>query len=252
MSKALLNEYLKRLKLPAIARNYEEMAQDAAGNHVTFEDYLCSLLELEIEARDASRKKERLTRARFPMLKTLDTFNFEEVPSLDRKMILQLAKGEYLADCESIIMIGPHGLGKTHLAIGLGIEACQTGKHVKFFTAGELVHQLVEAKDEKRVLRLQQQLAKVDLLLIDELGMADCSAEEAKLLFQVLNGRYERKSTIITTNLEFKDWTSVFCTKQLTTAVLDRLIHRCHIIAIEGESYRFKESVRRKKKRSAA
>jgi DNA replication protein DnaC len=166
-------------------------------------------------------------------------------------------------------MIGSHGLGKTHLAIGLGIEACQSGKHVKFFTAGELVHQLVEAKDEKRVLRLQQQLAKVDLLLIDELGMADCSAEEAKLLFQVLgmadcsaeeakllfqvlNARYEKKSTIITTNLEFKDWTSVFCTKQLTTAVLDRLIHRCHIIPLEGESYRFKESVRRKKKRTAA
>jgi len=249
---ALLDQYLKRLKLSAVAKNYERAAREACASKIGYDEYLCTLLELEVQARDASRRKERVTRAKFPYLKTLDAFNFEELPSLDKQLVLDLFSGSYLKNLESIVLIGPHGVGKTHLAIALGVQACQDGKHVRFYTAGELVQQLIEARDEREVLKLQGQLAKLDLLIVDELGMADCNVDEAKLLFQTLNARYERKSTIITTNLEFKDWTSVFCTKQLTSAVLDRLIHRCHIVSIEGESYRFKESLKRKKNRSAA
>jgi DNA replication protein DnaC len=252
MSKALLDQYLKRLKLSTVARNYERAAEEADSGNVSYEDYLCTLLEQEVESRDSSRRKERITRAKFPSLKTLETFKFEEVPALDKKCVLKLFKGQYVAEAESVIFIGPHGVGKTHLAIALGVQACQDGKTVRFFTAGELVHLLVEAKDELKVLKLQGDLSKTDVLIVDELGMADCNAEEAKLLFQVLNARYEKRATIITTNLEFADWTSVFCTKQLTSAVLDRLTHRCHIVAIEGESYRFKEGLRRNKRNPAA
>ncbi len=252
MSKALLDEYLKRLKLSTVAKNYARAAKEAEAGKVGYEDYLCALLEQEVESKDSSRRKERITRAKFPSLKTLDQFAFDEVPAVDRKSVLKLFKGDYLNDAESVILIGPHGVGKTHLGIALGVQACQDGKTVRFFTAGELVHQLIEAKDNHRVLKVQEQLSKIQLLIVDELGMADCNAEEAKLLFQVLNSRYEKRSTIITTNLEFKDWTSVFCTAQLTAAVLDRLTHRCHIVAIEGESYRFKEGLRRKKNKSAA
>lgn len=251
MSNVLLDEYLKRLRLPTVAKHYERAAKEADANRVTYQEYLCSLLEQEIQTRDESRRKERLTRAKFPALKTLDNFKFEEVPSLDKKLVLQLFKGQYLQATENVVFIGPHGTGKTHLAIALGIQACYEGKHARFFTVAELVHQLLEARDERQVLRFQQQLARYDPLVLDELGMVDCKPDEANLLFQVISTRYERRSTIITTNLEFKDWTSVFCTQQLTSALLDRLIHRCQIVQINGESYRFKESVRRKKTKDA-
>ncbi len=252
MSNVLLEEYLRRLRLPTVARNYEKAAKEAEGNHVTFQEYLCSLLEQEVQSRDESRRKERMRRAQFPSSKTLDNFKFDEIPALDKKAVLQLFRGSYLHDSENIVFIGPQGTGKTHLSIALGMQACSDGMHVKFHTAGQLLHQLIEARDEKQVLKVQQNLARFDLLILDELGMIDCKPDEAYLLFEVISARYEHSSTIITTNLEFKDWNSVFCTQQLTTALLDRLIHRCHIIQVNGESYRFKESVRRKKGKSAA
>lgn len=252
MNNALLDDYLRRLRLPTVARNYTKAAKEAEGNNVTFQEYLCSLLEQEVQSRDENRRKERLRRAQFPVSKTLDSFKFDEVPALDKKAVLQLFKGTYLADNENIVFIGPQGTGKTHLSIALGVQACTEGMHVRFHTAGQLLHQLVEARDEKGLLKVQDNLAKFDLLIVDELGMIDCKPDEAYLLFEVISARYEIGSTIISTNLEFKDWNSVFCTQQLTTALLDRLIHRCHIIQVNGESYRFKESVRRKKKKEAA
>lgn len=252
MNKSLLDDYLKRLRLSTVAKNYERATKEADGHRVTYEEYLCSLLEQEVQARDESRRKERLTQAKFPTLKTLDSFKFDEIPSLDKQSVLQLFKGKYMDVLENIVFIGPHGVGKTHLAIALGIQACHDGKQIRFFTAGDLLHQLTEAREKNTVSKFQEKLAKLDLLIIDELGMADCSPDEAKLLSQVINSRYEKRSTIITTNLEFKDWTSVFCTQQLTSALLDRLTHRCTIVQVNGESYRFKESVRRKKNKKAA
>lgn len=243
----LLNSYLKRLRLPTVARNYDRMAEEASANKVSHQEYLTCLLEQEVQARDESTKKERVLQAKFPMLKMLDAFEFEEIPSLNKSLVLKLFQGQYLQQAENIVLVGGQGTGKTHLAIALGIQACHDGKRVRFITVAELVHQLLEAKDEKQVFRYQQQLAKYDLLILDELGRTGCTQDGADLLFQVMNSRYERSSTIITTNLEFKDWSSVFVTQQLTAALLDRLIHRCHILEINGESYRFKESLRRKK-----
>lgn len=223
------------------------MTEEASSNKVSFQEYLCSLLEQEVQHRDESRRKERLVRAKFPALKTIDAFKFEEVPELNKKQVLQLFRGQYLQLGENVVFIGPHGTGKSHLAVALGVQACHDGKSVKFFTVADLIHQLIEARDDRQVLKFQQQLSKYDVLILDELGMVDCKPDEANLLFQVITSRYERRSTIITTNLEFKDWTSVFCTQQLTSALLDRLIHRCQIVQIPGESFRFKESIRRKK-----
>lgn len=252
MNKSLLDDYLKRLRLSTVAKNYERAAKEADGHRVTYEEYLCALLEQEVQARDDSRRKERLTRAKFPTLKTLEDFKFDEIPSLDKQSVLQLFKGKYIGALENIVFVGPHGVGKTHLAIALGIQACQEGRQVRFFTAGDLLHQLTEAREERSVSKFQEKLDKVEVLILDELGMADCNPDEAKLLSQVINARYEKHSTIITTNLEFKDWTTVFCTQQLTSALLDRLTHRCNIVQVIGESYRFKESVRRKKSKKAA
>ncbi len=248
MNNTLLEQYAKRLRLPTVGRNYDRVAREAEQNKVSYEEFLCCLFEQEIQSREENTRKDRLFRARFPAVKTLDQFRFDEIPTLDKNIMMQLFKGQYLEDAENVVLLGGHGTGKTHLAVALGVQACTEGKKVRFYSVAELVHQLLEARDARQVLRLQQQLAKYDLLVLDELGMTDCKQEGGNLLFQVISSRYERYSTIITTNLEFKDWTSVFGTQQLTNALLDRLVHRCHIVTMNGDSYRFKESVRKKKK----
>ncbi len=251
MSKTLINDYLKRLRLPTIAKCYERLADEALKNQASFYDYLCCLLEQEAEVRDANNRKRRLSEAKFPTLKTLDSFNFEEIPALDKKLVLKLAKGQYLPERENIIFIGGQGTGKTHLGIALGIQACHQGQRVRFFSTADLIHQLLEARDEKQLLKQQEQLLRYDLLILDELGMLDSNMnytpEGSALLFQVISARYERLSTLITTNLDFEEWSGIFGSKKLTAALLDRLTHRCHIVEANGESYRFKESVRRKK-----
>jgi DNA replication protein DnaC len=251
-SNVLLNDYLKRLRLPTIAKNYERLSSEAVTNNANYLEYLLCLLEQEVQTREESTKKERISHAKFPALKTLDSFKFEEVPALNKNLVLALFRGQYIQQTENIVFLGGHGTGKTHLAIALGIQACNAGKRVRYFTVADLVHQLLEAREEKQVLRYQQQLGRYDLLVLDELGMIDCPQDGSNLLFQVISSRYERRSTIITTNLEFKDWPSVFGTQKLTSALLDRLIHRCHILEVNGESYRFKESLRRKKNNKEA
>ncbi len=248
MNNTLLEQYAKRLRLPTVGRNYDRVAKEAEQNNVSYEEFLCCLFEQEIQSREENTRKDRLSRAKFPAVKTLDQFRFDEIPTLDKSTMLQLFKGEYLEAAENVVLLGGHGTGKTHLAVALGVQACTEGKRVRFYSVAELVHQLLEARDARQVFRLQQQLAKYDLLVLDELGMTDCKQDGGNLLFQVISSRYERCSTIITTNLEFKDWTSVFGTQQLTNALLDRLVHRCHIVPMNGDSYRFKESVRKKKK----
>jgi DNA replication protein DnaC len=244
---SLLTEYLKRLRLPTLARNFERLAEEAISNKASYQDYLCCLLEQEVLARDESTRKERISHAKFPAEKTLDTFEFEEIPGLNKKQVLKLFTGQYLRAGENVVFIGGQGTGKTHLAIALGMQACSEGKRVKFFTVADLAHLLLEAKDEKQLMKFQQQLSKYDLLVLDELGRIEGTKDGANLLFGVLGSRYEKNSTIITTNLDFGDWSSVFMTKNLTAAVLDRLNHRCHLVEANGESYRFKQSLRSKK-----
>ncbi len=242
-----LHNSLISLKLPTMARNFAHYAIEAARSNKSHEEYLEELVEHEVRVREENARKNRLRLASFPNVKSLETYDFSAIPTLNKQLVLQLFEGGYLGDKENIIFLGGIGTGKTHLAIALGTQACQMGKKVKFCTVGGLINELLEAQREHKLSRIQQILSKTDLLVLDELGMVPFDKDGANLLFQVLAARYERSSTIITTNLEFKDWTQVFGSQQLTAAVLDRLTHRCHILEMNGDSYRFKESMRRKK-----
>ena len=185
--------------------------------------------------------------AKFPAVKSLDSFDFKAIPSLNKMLVLELARGEYTDRHENVIALGNSGTGKTHVALGLGLAACQKGLSVGFITAATLVHELMEARDEKRLLRLQRQLAKYKLLIIDELGFVPLSKTGAELLFEVFSQRYERGSIMVTSNLPFDEWTEIFGSERLTGALLDRLTHHVHILEMNGESYRLNQSRKRRK-----
>ena len=191
--------------------------------------------------------ERRIKQARFPTTKSLDSFEFKSLPSLNKVMVMELARCEYINANENIIAVGNSGTGKTHIALGLGLAACQKGLAVGFVTASSLVHELLEARDDKRLLRLQKQLAKYRLLIIDELGYVPLSPSGAELLFEVFSQRYERGSTIVTSNLPFDEWTSTFGSERLTGALLDRLTHHVHILEMNGESFRLKHSRKHRK-----
>ena len=191
--------------------------------------------------------ERRIKQARFPTTKSLDSFEFKSLPSLNKVMVMELARCEYINANENIIAVGNSGTGKTHIALGLGLADCQKGLAVGFVTASSLVHELLEARDDKRLLRLQKQLAKYRLLIIDELGYVPLSPSGAELLFEVFSQRYERGSTIVTSNLPFDEWTSTFGSERLTGALLDRLTHHVHILEMNGESFRLKHSRKHRK-----
>jgi DNA replication protein DnaC len=244
----LLHHHLKALKLPTFLREYEKVARQCASDGVDHVRYLTRLVELELIDRERRLVERRIRAARFPAVKSLDSYDFAALPSLNKLLVLELARCEYIERRENVIAVGNAGTGKTHVALGLGLAACQKGLSVSFATAAALVHELIEARDEKRLLRLQRQLAKVKLLIIDELGYVPLSPTGAELLFEVFSQRYERGSTIVTSNLPFDEWTSVFGSERLTGALLDRLTHHVHILEMNGESYRLKQSTSRKNK----
>ena len=186
----------------------------------------------------------RIKAARFPAVKSIDTFDFPAIPSVNRQLVTQLARCEYIERRENVIAIGNSGTGKTHIALGLGLAACQKGLTVGFTTASALVNELMEARDEMRLLNLQKRLARLKLLIIDELGFVPLSRTGAELLFEVFSQRYERGSTLVTTNLPFDEWTEMFGSERLTGALLDRLTHHVHIIEMNGDSYRLRQSTR--------
>ena len=186
--------------------------------------------------------QRRIQDARFPAVKSLDTFDFLAIPSVNKALVMELARCEYVEQRENVIAVGNSGTGKTHVALGLGLAACQRGMSVGFTTAAALVHELMEARDERRLLNLQRQLARLRLLIIDELGFVPLSTTGAALLFEVFSQRYERGSVLVTTNFPFDEWTDVFGSERLTGALLDRLTHHVHILEMNGDSYRLKGS----------
>lgn len=195
-----------------------------------------------------ARFSPRLSRyTRFPATKSLDTFDFTAIPSLNKMLVLELARCEFILRRENVIALGNSGTGKSHVALALGLAACQKGFPVAFTTAAALVHQLMEARDERRLLKLQRELQAVKLLIVHELGYVPLSPTGAELLFEVFSQRYERGSTIVTSNLPFEDWTSVLGSERLTGALLDRLTHHVHILTMNGDSYRLKQSSRRRR-----
>jgi DNA replication protein DnaC len=246
----LLKANLKQLRLPTMGGEFAKLAREAASSNESFEQYLLRLTELEVAARSANALSARIKRARFPAIKDFDTYDFSVLPHLNKQKILELARGEWIENRCNCCLIGSVGTGKTHLAIALGLAACRQGRRVRFFTAAALVNHLEEAQKTYELERFLTQLDKTDVLICDELGYLSFSRAGAELLFQVFADRYERASLLVTSNLPFSEWQQLFQGERMTAALLDRLTHRCHIFEMNGESYRFRESVKKTKKKA--
>jgi len=246
----LLQHHLKKLRLPTFQSEYPKLARQCAAENKDHVQYLLRLCELELIERERRMIERRIKAAKFPATKSLDSFDFKTIPSLNKVLTMELARCEYVGKRQNVIALGPSGTGKTHVALGLGLAACQKGLKVRFTTAAALVHEMIEAVDERRLQRHQKQLAAQDLLIIDELGFVPLSTTGAELLFEVISQRYERGSIIITSNLPFDEWTEVFGSERLTGAILDRLTHHVHILEMNGESYSLNQSRKTKTSKS--
>ena len=241
-STLMLEHHLKELRLPRFLREYGKMAAQCAAEGTGHPQYLLRLAELELIDRRQRMVQRRTRAARFPACKSLDTFDFSAIPSVNKTLVMELARCEYVQRRGNIIAVGNSGTGKTHGALGFGLAPCQRGMSVGFTTAAGLVHELMETKDERRLLNLRRQLSRLNLLIIDELGFVPLSPTGAELLFEVFSQRYERGSILVTTNLPFDEWTGVFGSDRLTGALLDRLTHHVHILEMNGDSYRLRRS----------
>jgi DNA replication protein DnaC len=242
---------LRQLRLPTVAANYRRFAQEAAQSGQPYEEYLLALLEHEANQRDVNRRKRRIREARFPLLRTLDEFDFAALPSLNRNKVLDLARGEYILQRQNVALVGSIGTGKTHIAIALGLAACEQGRRVRFYTAARLINELLEAQEAHRLSKLETWLMKQELVILDEVGFVPFSQRGAQMLFAFVSQKYLRGSLIVTSNLAFAEWTAVFGDPRLTSALLDRFTHRCHILEFAGESYRFRQSLHRQAATSA-
>ncbi|GAA4158964.1 MULTISPECIES: IS21-like element helper ATPase IstB [Rhizobiaceae] len=242
----LLAHYLKTLKLPTFQREYQKLARLCATEGVDHVGYLFRLAEREMIERDRRKVERRIKAAKFPVVKSLDSFDFTAIPKLNKMQVLELARCEWIERRENVIALGPSGTGKTHVALGLGLAACQKGLSVGFTTAAALVSEMMEARDERRLLRFQKQMAAYKLLIIDELGFVPLSKTGAELLFELISQRYERGATLITSNLPFDEWTETLGSERLTGALLDRITHHVNILEMNGDSYRLAQSRARK------
>ena len=242
----LLETYLRQLRLPTFIKNYQVFATDAARNNLDHVRYLQALVEQEINNRDQNRIERRIKAARFPVLKELADFDFSVLPNLNKALLLDLARGEYILNRNTLIFIGNPGLGKTHLAISLALAACRQGHKVRFWTAANLVNEVISAQDEHRLHKLISTAQKLNLVVIDELGFIPFTANGAHALFTFCSEIYERVALILTTNLHFSDWNQLFGDERLTAALLDRLTHHAAIFELVGESFRFRQRMQEK------
>ena len=247
--KALMIENLKNLKLSTMIRDLNSHLRQAKENQLDYDEFLLNLTEVEVQVRKENGRKRRLREAKFPLLKPLETFEFDSAPDLDVRLIKELSTCEYIKKPKNIIFLGKSGTGKTHLATALGMEACKQGIRTRFVTGCGLANELIEARDEKVLGRVIKRYAGYGLLIVDDLGYVPFSKEGAELLFQVLAERHERKSVIITSNMGFGDWTQIFGDPNLTAALLDRVTHKAYIINCTWESYRLKDTLRKRNKK---
>lgn len=242
----LLKANLKQLKLPTMLAEHEKLAREAAGRDEPYDGYLLRLTELEVATRTANAIAARIRAAAFPVTKEFDTFDFTAMPNLPKQKILELTRRDWVDQRTNACLIGGSGTGKTHVAIACGLALCRAGLRVRFATAASLVTELEAAQQQHRLDRLLANLERIDLLIVDELGYLSFSRSGAELLFQVFADRYERRSLLITSNLPFGEWGQIFQGERMTAALLDRLTHRCSIFEMNGESYRFRESMKAK------
>jgi DNA replication protein DnaC len=245
LSNEVVTMYLKQLRLARMARECEAVAREAEQRGLGYLGFLQALLEGELAQRHEQQLRQRLKAAAFPYQKRLEDFDFSLVPCLSKIRLLELAQGAFLSAHDNVLLIGPSGIGKTHLLMGLGRALCLAGYRVLFRSAVTLATELEVAHKEVRLPRLLTQYRRFDLVLVDELGYLPFAKQTAELLFQFFSDRYERASVAITSNPAFAQWTQVIGLEQMTVALLDRLVHRSHVLLMEGESFRFRQSLQK-------
>lgn len=243
---ALIEAHANELKLPTVRARFRAMAAEATREQQTPIAYLAALLEAEVHERAERREHRRLIDARFPQIKRLEEFRFQDNPKIPQATIAALAEGTWIGDRESIILVGDSGTGKTHLATALAVCACQQGRRVRFTTLAGLANELQEAESKRELSRVVARYTRTEVLCLDELGYLALPDGAAELVFQVLSERNERASLIVTTNLPFGEWTKVFPDARLAKAVVDRLTHRAHIIDTGTESWRFRHGLKQR------
>lgn len=249
LEQASIRQYCKAVRTPAIAANFIPLAEQAVKEHHSHIRYLEALLAMECEERDRHAIANRIRDAQLPRMKTLEEFDFTKAPQIPAAKMRDLAQGGYIERSEPIVLIGDCGTGKSHLATGLCVAACQQKRRVRFVTAAALANELIEAKQNGQVKRLMLRWMKYDLIVLDEVGYVPLADIGAEFLFQVISDRAERAALIVTTNLPFSEWTSVFPNPRLCKALLDRVTDRAHIIETGTESFRFKRTMEGRKKK---
>lgn len=237
-----LESDLKLLQLSGIAGSWKRLAEEAVRSRRSHPEYLADLASLELSGRRERRVERRIAEARFPFLKTLDAFDFAAQPALAKEQVLELATGDFVGEHRNVVLVGGVGTGKTHVAIALGIACCQRERRVRFVTAAELTNALVEAKAQDKLSRKLEQFARFDVVILDELGYVPFDKRGAELLFGFITRVYERRSLIVTTNLPFSEWNSVFLDATAAAAVIDRVVHHATIFKTEGSSFRLKQA----------
>ena len=239
-STVLLQHHLKALKLPTMLAECAKVAGRCAAENVDHLGFLLQLCELELIDRERRAAERRLKAAKFPNHKTLDAFDFKAQPSLNKALVSELMRGEYIDKRENILLVGNSGTGKTHVATALGIAACGQGKRVRFFQVTELITQLMEAREDHDLTRLKKQLSKLDLLILDDMGMKQLPRKSGEFLFEIIMRRHELRSTMMTSNRPLEDWGKLIGDVPAATAILDRFLQDAEVIQITGRSYRLR------------
>lgn len=242
-----LEHYIKVLRMPGIMMNYHDIGEQATIKKLYYDEYLALLLETEVKRKQEASVKAKITKARFPFVKTIEQFDFSFQPSLNEKEIARLGSLSFIENKGNVIFLGPPGVGKTHLAVGLGVKACMAGYRALFLTMQKLIEELTIAKREGNLMGKIIAYGRLHLIILDETGYMPINRDGANLLFQLIAALYEKNSIILTSNYNFDEWGRIFEDTVAAAAIIDRLVHHADIFYVNGSSYRLKDKLKKGK-----